>query len=85
MNVLRNIFIVMGAAIVGTYLAYEHVLSDEQREELRAANHEIQKAFRDVADTIEPIVSKGPTRAEEEAAVEANQERTRKQWNAIGY
>ena len=85
MNLLKRVVIIIGAAIVGSYLAYEHVLTSEQREEVRSANREVSKAFRDVSDAIEPLVSKGPTRAEEEAAVVTNQERTRAQWREIGF
>lgn len=85
MNVLKQIVTVLGVITIGMYLAYEHVLSDEQREEMRAVSEEISKAWNEVSDAISPLVKKGPTHAEERAAVEANQERTRQQWEAIGY
>ena len=41
--------------------------------------------YRYVTDMVSPLVSDGPTHAEEEAATIANRARTASQWEALGY
>ncbi|MBR3159693.1 MAG: hypothetical protein IKG18_17285 [Atopobiaceae bacterium] len=86
MNVLNRITVFLGVFIVGGYLAYHHVLSDEQRADVAAAQEELKKAMEEISDAVMPLVSKGtPTKAQERAAAEANRARTAQQWEAIGY
>ena len=86
MNLLSKISAALGVVIVGTYLAHRHLLNDEQRTEIAALRQEIRASVEEVADALSPITSKGgPTRSEERAAAEANRERTKAQWAAIGY
>ncbi len=85
MNTITKIAVALGVCIVGGNLVFRYVLNDDQRNEIRAANKELTDALREVEDTISPLVSDGPTRAEERAAAEANRARTKQQWAAIGY
>ena len=85
MNLLKKIPVVVGVVFVGSYLAYQYLLSDEQREALRSATEDIRKSTQEVSDAIAPLVKKGPTRQEEESAVRENQARTREQWRELGY
>lgn len=85
MVIIKRLPVVIGVAFVGTYLAYQYLMNEEQRSDVRTAVAEVRNAVQDVTDVVSPLVKKGPTRAEEEAAVRENQARTREQWHQIGY
>ncbi len=86
MNVLSRITVFVGVVIVGGYLAYHHLLNEEQRADVMAAQEEVRVAVDEISDAISPIVSKGaPTKKQEREAAEANRARTAEQWAAIGY
>lgn len=85
MNFFKRFSVACGTLIVGLFLAYKYVLNEEQRGLAREANEEIQAVMREVTDMVVPLVSEKPTRAQEEAKAEANRERTREQWEKIGY
>lgn len=86
MNVLSRITVAVGVLIVGGYLAYHHLLTEEQKADVVAAQQEVSAAWEEVADAVSPLVSKGaPTKSQERAAAQANRERTAQQWAALGY
>lgn len=85
MNVFEKLAVGAGLIVVGVTAAYRYVLTDEQREAVREAGAVVQNSFNEVADSVSPLVSGGPTRAEEEAARTANRERTANQWATLGY
>ena len=86
MNVLNKITVFLGIALVGGFLAYRHLLSDEQKADVVAAQEELKNAVDEISEAVMPLISKGaPTKAQERAAAEANRARTAQQWEAIGF
>lgn len=86
MNVLNKITVFLGIALVGGYLAYRHLLSDEQKADVVAAQEELKNAVDEISEAVMSLISKGaPTKAQERAAAEANRARTAQQWEAIGF
>lgn len=85
MNVLEKAALGLGLVVVGITAAYRHVLTDEQRDALNEAAVTVAKAVQDISDSISPLVSKGPAKAEERAAAVQNRASTAAQWESLGY
>lgn len=85
MRVLEKMAFTAGLVVIGITAVYRYVLSDEQRGAVKEIGDAIREATREVMDTMAPLVSEGPTRAEEEAASEENRARTAAQWASLGY
>ena len=85
MNVFERVAIGAGLAVVGVTIVYRYVLTDEQRGSMQEVADTLRNATHDVTDMVSPLVSDGPTHAEEEAATIANRARTASQWEALGY
>ena len=85
MHVLEKIALGAGLVVVASTAVFRYVLNDEQRDALREMSASISDATREVSDSISPIVSDGKTHAGEAARVQANQDRTKAQWEALGY
>jgi len=85
MRRLERLALLAGLVVASITMVYRHVLTDEQRAAAREATEVIRNATQDVADSVSPLVSNGPTRKEERAAAEANRARTAAQWESLGY
>ncbi len=85
MKLLERIAFGLGLVVVGVTAVYRYVLSDDQRSAVKEAGDAVRSAGREVADTISPLVSDGPTKSEEEAILAANRARTVDQWQKLGY
>lgn len=85
MNVFERLAIGAGLAVVGVTIVYRYVLTDEQRGSMQEVADTLRSATHEVTDSFAPLVSDGPTHAEEEAAAIANRMRTASQWEALGY
>ena len=71
--------------MVGVTAVYRYVLSDDQKDSMRELGNGIRSSAEEVMDSVSPLVSKGPTRKEEQAAADENRARTAAQWEALGY
>ena len=85
MRLFERIAFGAGLVVVGITLVYRYVLTDEQREGISEAADVLQKAAREITDSVAPLVSDGPTKSEEEAMAEENRARTADQWASLGY
>ena len=85
MNFLEKAALAFGLTVAGVTLVYRYALSDEQREAVREAEMYVSDATQEITDSISPLVNGGPTHASEKASYAANRERTKEQWEALGY
>lgn len=85
MSVIDKIALGAGLVVVASTMVWRYVLNDDQRAELSSVSASITEATREISDSISPLVSDGPTHAEEEARAEENRARTKAQWEALGY
>lgn len=78
----RTYVLVTIAAGACGYLAYQNVLTDEQRANVSEKVQGIAKGAAHVADQVKPIVEDILTPHVQD---HTNQERTERQWEALGY
>lgn len=78
----RTYVLVTVTAGVCGYLAYQNVLSDEQRADVSEKVRGIVKGAARVADQVKPIVEGIMTPHVQD---HTNRQRTERQWEALGY
>lgn len=81
---LRHVVLVAVASGVGGYLLYQNALSEEQRSKISEGVRQVHELVARAVEQVKPLVDefKADQRRNND---HANQEHTRRQWEAIGF
>lgn len=81
---LRNFVALSALAGIGGYWYYTHGLSDEQRTDIEARVERVRATVSRVREQLKPLVDEAVHSATTEAD-HTNKERTRRQWESLGF
>lgn len=82
----RTLVAVTCIAGVGGYLAYNNLLNEDQRAEVTTRFQKAQVTIQRVGQRLKPVIEDMASKAKQpENYDHSNQERTRRQWEALGF
>jgi hypothetical protein len=79
----RTFFIEVGLFVAGGYYLYNHVLSDEAKDQLNHMFDTLKTSFTKISEVAHEQDS--ANQEQEKKAAEANRENVERQWESLGY